>query len=63
MEKLSNSVSMVIQLLKPINLRTPENGDDTFSETLDQTSATRYKVPEGIFNYKELFKNPVDKMV
>jgi hypothetical protein len=49
MERLSNSVSMVIQLWKHINLRTPEDGDDTFSEMSVGTSAIWYKVPEGIF--------------
>jgi hypothetical protein len=44
MERLSNNVSTVIQLQKPINPRTPEDGDNTFSETLVQTNATRYKV-------------------
>jgi hypothetical protein len=48
MERLSNSASTVIQLWKPINLKTSEDGDDTFSEMLGQTSATQYKVPEGI---------------
>jgi hypothetical protein len=50
MERLSNSVSTVIQLRKPINLRTPEDGDDTFSETSVQNSATRYKVPEALID-------------
>jgi hypothetical protein len=40
---------MAIQLWKPDNLRNPADGDDTFSETSVQTSATRYKVPEDIF--------------
>jgi hypothetical protein len=35
---------------KPINLRTPEDGDSTFYETSVQNSATWYKVPEDIFN-------------
>jgi hypothetical protein len=39
--RLSNSVSMAIQLWKSDNLRNPENGDDAFSETSVQTSATR----------------------
>jgi hypothetical protein len=42
------SVSTIIQLWKYINLRNPEDGDDTFSETLGHASATRYKVPEDI---------------
>jgi hypothetical protein len=50
MVRLSNSISMVIQLWKPINLGNPADGDDTFSETLVQVSATRYKVPEDIFD-------------
>jgi hypothetical protein len=49
-ERISNSVSTAIQLWKPINLRNPEDGDDTFSETSVQTSATRYNIPEDIFN-------------
>jgi hypothetical protein len=40
----------VLQLCKPMNLRIPEDGHNTFSEMSVQTSATRYKVPEGIFN-------------
>jgi hypothetical protein len=54
MEKLSNSVSAVIQMWKAINLRNSEDGDDTFSETSVQTSATRYKVPEWIFNHQHI---------
>jgi hypothetical protein len=46
MEMLSNSVSMVLQLRKPINLKAPEVGDDTFSETSVRISSTRYEVPE-----------------
>jgi hypothetical protein len=41
--RLSNSVSMAIQLCKPDNLRNPANGDDTFSETSVRTSVTRWK--------------------
>jgi hypothetical protein len=33
-----------------MNLRAPEYGDSTFSETLVQNSATWYKVSEDIFN-------------
>jgi hypothetical protein len=47
---LSNGVSTIIQLWKPINLRTPEDGDDMFSETSVQNSATCNKVPEELFN-------------
>jgi hypothetical protein len=35
-----NSVSTVIQLWKYIDLKTPEDGDDTFSKTSVRTSAT-----------------------
>jgi hypothetical protein len=38
-----NSVSMVIQLWKPIKLRTPENGDSTFSKTSGRNSAHSIK--------------------
>jgi hypothetical protein len=41
---------MVIQLWKPINLRNPEEGNDTFSETSVRVSATWYKITEDIFN-------------
>jgi hypothetical protein len=51
MEGLNKSVSTVTQLWKPINLSTPEDGDDTFSETSVLITATRYKVPGGILNY------------
>jgi hypothetical protein len=50
MKRLSNSGFMVIQPWKPINLRNPEDGDDTFFKTSVRTSAIWYKVPEGIFN-------------
>jgi hypothetical protein len=46
MEKLSNIVPTVMHLWKPIILRNPEDGDDTFSETSVRTSAACYKVPE-----------------
>jgi hypothetical protein len=49
-ERLSNSDSTVTQPWNPITLRNPEDGDDTFSETLVQTRPTWYKVPEGIYN-------------
>jgi hypothetical protein len=32
-ERLNNSVSMVIQLWKPISFGNPEDGDDRFSKT------------------------------
>jgi hypothetical protein len=41
-EEQCNSVSTVIQLWALINLRTPEEGDSMFSETLVQYSATWY---------------------
>jgi hypothetical protein len=50
MEMPINSDSTVSQLWKIISLRNPEDGDDTFSETAVRTGATRYKVPEGIYN-------------
>jgi hypothetical protein len=46
MEKLIKSNSTVTQMWNPINLRNPEDGDDTFSGTSVTTRATRYKVPE-----------------
>jgi hypothetical protein len=53
MERLSNSVSTVIQLWKPIKIRTTADGDGTFSETSVRTSATRYKALE-IICYNEV---------
>jgi hypothetical protein len=50
MERLSKNVSTAIQLWKSINLRTPEGGEDTFSETAVRTFGTRYKFPEDILN-------------
>jgi hypothetical protein len=50
MERLSNFVYTVIQLWKPIDLRTPEDGDSSFLKTSVANSATRYKVPEDICN-------------
>jgi hypothetical protein len=44
----ASTVSAVIQLWKPINLSTPEDEHDTFSETSVPTSTTGYKVSEGI---------------
>jgi hypothetical protein len=41
------------------NLRNPENGDDMFSETLVWTRATRYKVPEEIFNWHHSESNRI----
>jgi hypothetical protein len=52
METLNNRVSTVIELWKPINARTPEDGGSTFSETLDRSSITRYKVPENVYKTK-----------
>jgi hypothetical protein len=50
MKRLSKCVSTVIQLWEPINLRTPEDVDNTFSETSVLNSATRYQVPESVLN-------------
>jgi hypothetical protein len=36
-----------------MNLRTPEDGDITFSETSLRNNAKRYKFPEDIFNIEE----------
>jgi hypothetical protein len=44
----STGVSTAIRLWKPINLKTLEDGDDTFSETAVRTNATQYEVPEDI---------------
>jgi hypothetical protein len=52
MEGLSNGICTVIQLWKPINVKNPEDGDDTCSETSDRTSAKRHKVPDGVFSYE-----------
>jgi hypothetical protein len=41
----------VTQLWSPITLRSPEDGDDTFSKTSVRTRATQYKVPEGFRRY------------
>jgi hypothetical protein len=49
MDRLSNSVSTVMQLWKPINLMNPEDGDDMFSETSVRASALRFAVPVDIF--------------
>jgi hypothetical protein len=62
MERLSDFVSTA-QLWKSINLRTPEDGDDTFSEMLVRTSATQYKVPEGIFNWYRCESIPEDSVL
>jgi hypothetical protein len=35
---------------EPVTLRTPEDGDSTFSETSVRNSATLYRVPEDINN-------------
>jgi hypothetical protein len=59
MGRPSNSVSTVIQLWKPINLRNPEDGDDTFYETSVRSSPIWYKDPEGIFSRLRLFENKV----
>jgi hypothetical protein len=60
MERLSNSVSTVTQLWKRVNIRTPEAGDDTFSETLVRNNATvRYKGPEDIFDSVRMLERRV----
>jgi hypothetical protein len=51
MQRLINSDSTAIELWRPINLRTPEDGNSTFSETSVRNSATWYKVPEDTFNF------------
>jgi hypothetical protein len=62
MERLSGSVSTVAQLCKPINVRTPEDGHDTFSETSVRNSATRYKVSEDFFNiYPQNYNSQTNK--
>jgi hypothetical protein len=53
MERLSNCVSTVIQLWKPINVRNPEDGDSTFSETSVQTGASSVK-SSNEFHYKTI---------
>jgi hypothetical protein len=53
MGRLSNSISTVIQLWKLSNLRNPEDGDDTISETSVKASAARYGVQEDIFDCKK----------
>jgi hypothetical protein len=39
------------QLWIPITPRNPEDGGDMFSEASVRTRTTRYKVPEGIYNF------------
>jgi hypothetical protein len=50
MERPNNSESAVTQLWNPISVRNPEDGGDMASETSVLTRATRYKVPEDIYN-------------
>jgi hypothetical protein len=57
MDRLSNSVSMVTQLWKLINLRNPEDRDDTFSETSAQTSTTWYKSQKASLTRKHVSEN------
>jgi hypothetical protein len=45
-----NCVTVERKLWNSITLRSPEDGDDTFSETSVSTRATRYEVPGGIYN-------------
>jgi hypothetical protein len=52
-----------LQLWKPINLRTPEDGGNTFSETSVRNSATRYEVPEDIYNWHCRESNPEDSVL
>jgi hypothetical protein len=49
MEKLIDSDCTVTQLWNPITLRNPEDGGDIFSETSVLTTASRYEVPEDIY--------------
>jgi hypothetical protein len=43
------------QLYQHVNIRTPEDGDSTFSKTSVRNSATRYRVPEDIYKSMEQF--------
>jgi hypothetical protein len=58
-EGLSISESTVTQLMTPVTLRSPVDGDDTFSETSVLSRATRYNVPEVICNRLRVFENRV----
>jgi hypothetical protein len=55
MERLSNSVSMVLQLCKPVNLKNFEGEEGTFSETSVRTRATWYKAPDDILSITSMF--------
>jgi hypothetical protein len=50
MERLCNNDFTVTQLWNLITSMNHEGGDDAFSETSVRNRATRYKVPEGIYN-------------
>jgi hypothetical protein len=56
MKRLSNRVCTVTQLLKPINLRNQDDGEDTLSETSVRTSAARRKDIEGTCNCAVVFE-------
>jgi hypothetical protein len=56
MDRLINSDSTVTQLWGPITLRNPEDGRDIFSKTSVRTRATRYTVPEDIYNIASIFR-------
>jgi hypothetical protein len=51
-ERLINIDSTATQLWNPIILKIPEDRCDMLYETSVLIRATRYKVPEGIFNNK-----------
>jgi hypothetical protein len=55
MVRLSKSVSTAIQLWKSINIRSPLDGEHTFSETSIQTSFTRHEELEGICNLQAVY--------
>jgi hypothetical protein len=53
---------MATQLWNPITLRIPEDGNDVFSEITVRTRATRYKVPEYIYNWYHNESIPEDNV-
>jgi hypothetical protein len=54
MVRLINSDFTVTQVWDSHTLRNTEDGDDMFSNTSVPTRATRWKVPEDIYNGYEL---------
>jgi hypothetical protein len=58
MERPINSDFTITQLWNHVTIKSPEDEEDTFSETSDSSRTTRYKVTEYIYNSSKLLNLP-----